>query len=200
MRYTFSKLIGIFLFLGFAQEAIAHAANQITYHLEQHSEAGTLTVHFTPQSAMDLIETIRPQLKEKAIIQLEDYIPEFTVYFNQTIDLKMDGHNIVFYFLEADFSGHDAYLKFKAINLPFSFEEIDVEVSSFSDVYKKLSNTVQLTTTMGTANWIFNQKNTNGTWHKSELVETAQKPPLRFLFFIGGPILLALAFRMYAPF
>ena len=128
----------------------AHTPNQISYTFEQQADQGQLIVHLTPKGAMDLIQTIKPELREAAIINLYDYYDEFTEYFNENINLHIDGKEAHFSFLEANLIEHDASIAFAIDHFPASFDLVSIEVTAFLEVYQRVQNYVSFHLPAGT--------------------------------------------------
>ncbi|GAB5526109.1 MAG: hypothetical protein Roseis2KO_39810 [Roseivirga sp.] len=120
--------------------AWAHDPDQISYHFAKSEDAGTLTVHFTPKSALDLLLSLHTEFDENAVIRLADYEEDFTRYFNETILLQVGEKKIGFSFREAAFGGHDASISFSLTGFEGSFDDLNINVSSFTEIYKRTSN------------------------------------------------------------
>lgn len=120
----------------------AHTPNQISYTFEQQGTQGQLIIHLTPKGAIDLIQTIKPELREAAIINLYDYYDEFTEYFNENINLHIDEKEAQFSFREANLIEHDASIAFTIDHFPASFDLVSIEVNAFLEVYQRVQNYV----------------------------------------------------------
>lgn len=120
--------------------AWAHDPDQISYHFTKADNAGSLTVHFTPKSALDLLISMRAEFDENAIIRLTDYQEDFTQYFNETIQLQLNGKEISLQFNTAEFGGHDASINFKLVGFDGSYEGLELRLSSFTEIYRRTSN------------------------------------------------------------
>jgi len=137
----------IVLFLSFIYVGVSsHNTNEITYEFELNKTNNTLLIHFTPKSAIDLIRTINPELKQETIIKLDDYHADFTDYFNKTINLKVENSMVYFSFVYADLQSHDAVFGLKIIGIPKEYNQLELEITSFLEVYKRTTNFVMFKT------------------------------------------------------
>lgn len=120
--------------------AWAHDPDQISYHFAKADNTGTLTVHFTPKSALDLLISTKAAFDDGGAIRLADYEANFTQYFNDTIQLRLGGKDIKLEFNTAELGGHDASISFDLKGFEGSFEGLEVTVSSFTEIYRRTSN------------------------------------------------------------
>lgn len=137
-------------------QAYAHDPNQITYNF---NEAGHLSIHLTPKGAFDVLQHIRPDLASESVIRLSDYYPAFTNYFNETIELSLAGEAIDFTFLEADLGKHDATISFKLLDFPGNYEGYTLSIRSFTELYRRVNNTVNITDQGGNHTFVLDDKN-----------------------------------------
>ena len=119
--------------------AQAHDPSQITYDF---NESGQLNIHLTPKGAFDVLQNIRPELASESVIRLSDYYPAFTDYFNQTIGLTIAGQRMGFTFLNADLGKHDATIAFQLVDFPGDYDSYELAISSFTELYRRVNNTV----------------------------------------------------------
>lgn len=118
----------------------AHDPDQISYHFTKSDNTGSLTIHFTPKGALDMLLSKHTEFDENAVIRLADYEEDFTEYFNETILLKIDGKEIGFRFGNAAFGGHDASIRFDLTGFEGSYDNLNINVSSFTEIYRRTSN------------------------------------------------------------
>ena len=137
-------------------QAQAHDPNQITYNF---NEAGHLNIHLTPKGAFDVLQHIRPDLAAESVIRLSDYYPTFTDYFNETIELSLGGQAIDFAFLEADLGKHDAIITFQLVDFPGDYDLYELSISSFTELYRRVNNTVSIPTQEGKHTFSFGDEN-----------------------------------------
>lgn len=149
MRYFIIILLTFFCFT-----ANAHNPNEITYNFDVNEGSKTLTIHFTPKAAIDLIRQIKPELQEESIIKLDDYSAEFTDYFNKTIDLKIENNDIQFSFISAELHEHDATILLNLVSVPENYERVEMQITSYLNIYKRVENYV----IFNTANTIFKHR------------------------------------------
>ena len=138
-----SSLLALFLFTNLLS---AHSLNQVNYVFSQDENGGFLKVHFTPKGAIDLLMTLKPELKDQSTIRLQDYFAEYTEYFNNTVDFKIDKQALKFQIEKGDLISHDATLVFRFKN-DLAYEGvIDVKITSFTEILRKIRNNVIITT------------------------------------------------------
>jgi len=116
----------------------AHDPTEITYDFNNDQ----LIVHITPKGAMDLISSIHPELFERKSINLLSYATDYTKYFNEHIALNSNGQNIELEYEMAELSKHNSWIKFKLSQPIRDFDELDIEISAFVNVYKDVENTI----------------------------------------------------------
>ena len=127
------------------QIMLGHTPDHITYqiHLEDHT--GYLTIHFTPQNILDLMDTYSPQMTNRAIINLEDCQATLVSYFNKHIKFQINHTPINFQFIQSNFNTHDATLSFKFNAPPLHFiNHLNIEILSFTELYNDVLNLVKL--------------------------------------------------------
>ena len=89
------KFLTAFLIL-FNASFFTHNPDEISYDFVIDETSQTLTIHFTPKSAIDLLEHLKPELINKSVIKLADYLEDFTEYFNKTVALEIDDVQVHF--------------------------------------------------------------------------------------------------------
>ncbi len=122
--------------------AWAHDPDQIGYRFTQTDGTGILTVHFTPKTAWDLLLSLHAEFDENTLIRLSDYQDDFTQYFNQTLELQLGQKMIHLKFREAEFGHHDASIQFELEGFEDSYDQVDIRISSFTEIYRRTSNHV----------------------------------------------------------
>lgn len=157
---------------------IAHNANEINYILEKKQDNWQLAIHLTPQTAIQLIEHLKPELREQSVIRLADYYDNFTDYFNKSIQVQLENTATVLRFLDADLNHHDAVMYFKILNAPDSFESYSIKIESFVEVFRRLSNQVTVIKKDGTYTCYLNKEVRNCS---SEIKQLEAHSKSRFL-------------------
>ena len=104
-----------------------------------------MIIHFTPKAVIDLLRYLKPELRNKAIIDTADYYEDLTKYFNETVRLDTGGALVTLTFSKANLTGHNATFVLKLVNIEDWSGNLDVSVHSFTDVYKRIQNHVILT-------------------------------------------------------
>lgn len=138
-------LISFLLMVAVPATVFSHSINQVSYNFDSVNNENTLTIHFTTAGAIGLIKTIKPELKKTSVIRLKDYTSEFTDYFNETINLTVNGKKVNFVYFYQDLLNHDAKLVFKLTRNLQNAENIKIKITSFLPLYKKMKNFVKIT-------------------------------------------------------
>lgn len=141
MLYYIKVPLILLICLVSVEHLAAHDPSQITYHFEKE---GLLEIHLTPKGAIDLLSTIIPELEQQAVVNPNEYYDTFELYFNETIDLEIEGVSFWFSFLDADLAGHDAVMRFTIDDFAGDFAGYQLAVSSFTEVYRRVSNYVRV--------------------------------------------------------
>ncbi|MEN1785821.1 MAG: hypothetical protein AAGF77_11865 [Bacteroidota bacterium] len=114
----------------------AHQPNEISYFLKW--EEQQLIIHLTPKSAIDLLEYIDPQLKEKNHFLLGAYHHVFQDYFRTHSSCIVDGIPLDFQLMESNLNKHDATLTFRWTKLQGPPKSITMVLNGFQEVYKRV--------------------------------------------------------------
>ncbi len=136
------QLIIIFVLLFVSVSVEAHNPDEISYFYEIHQNRGELKIHLTPKGAIDLLREIHPKLQSQTVIQLDDYLLDFTSYFNEHIKLKLNSQLVRLKFLKAELNAHDATILFELEQIPEAINTYDITLSSFTEIYCRIDNIV----------------------------------------------------------
>lgn len=120
----------------------AHNPNEMQYDFKLDADHSTLEIHLTPITLVALVQHLYPELKDEKLIKLEDYVEDFEVYFNSTIEFKTDNETFEYELTSYNLYDHDAWLKFKVKAASKAVSTFDLTLTSFSTVYKRISNVV----------------------------------------------------------
>lgn len=142
MRILSQLLFTFCLATSISFEAKAHDPDQISYHFMRYGEGAKLEVHLTPAGAFELIKSLHVDLNDSSIIRLSDYMIDFETYFNETISLNIADKNISFKLENANLIQHDAVLNFDLTNFQGSFNEFNLSISAFTEIYGRAQNHV----------------------------------------------------------
>lgn len=117
----------------------ANDTAQISYLL---AREGTLTIHLPPKGALDLVQYLKPALETEPVVKWNDHYPAFNKYFNQTIDLKIKGEGVRFRLQQVDLNQDDTIMVFEMVKFPGNYEQFEISLNSFTEVYKRVTNQV----------------------------------------------------------
>jgi len=138
------KIIRIALMVFMCNLTYAHNSNEIIYKVVVDHEQQRLIINLTPSAAINLLQQLNLELKSEKEVQLENYLNEFEIYFNKTIDLKIDAQSVDFQLVDHQLKGHDATLTFSLKNLPTTSTQFEITITSFLTVYDRVMNIVRV--------------------------------------------------------
>lgn len=145
MNSYFKYMLAFAIATLFVVKGYSHNPNEVNYSLEINHNKQELKVNFTPMTVVALLKKINPELANTATILLEDYVTIIEAYFNDTFQLKINGHQVNFKAISYDLYRHDATMIFQLNNMLLEdVNTIEASVSSFTDVYKRIYNNVVL--------------------------------------------------------
>jgi len=159
---TLSKLLLVFCFLVFAGvNAEAHDPDQFSYQFTKGKTSNELQIHLTPKSAFDLILSLRPELSDTSVIRLKDYTVDFAEYFNKTIALMVQGKKVEFLLYAADLVQHDATINFQIDGYAGDFDNFNLTITSFTELYRHTENHVEIPISKGALSFILDGNKTS---------------------------------------
>lgn len=133
----------ILCFLGLLPILIhAHNPNEVQYDFKLDANHSTLEIHLTPMTLVALVQHLYPELKDEKLIKLEDYVEDFEFYFNSTIAFKTEHETFQYELMSYNLYDHDAWLNFKVKAASKAVSTFDLILTSFTTVYKRISNVV----------------------------------------------------------
>ncbi len=133
----------------------AHNPGEISYVFQQKTK--TLTIHCTTKSIIDLLQHLDPETKKLSTIKLENYQEEYVDYFNDNIELCINGERVELVIVNSNLDRHDATLEFNLLGDPKTWEEVEITVNSFTEIYRKPYNFVKFELDHGTQKFLFNK-------------------------------------------
>ena len=120
----------------------AHNVDEVSYFYTISDNKGFLEIHFTPKGAIDLIKHVHPELENFTVIKLEDYLMDYTGYFNEHIKLRLNEKAVRLKFLKAELNAHDATIVFELDQIPTGIQNYEIELNCFNEIYRRIENTV----------------------------------------------------------
>lgn len=146
------KNVLIIVFVMTSQALFGHSANELTCTLENRSGQWELLLETTPQSVLDMVVRIHPELRHESFINPEDYQEGILVFLEETIELSLDGKNQTYQIVATDLDEHNATIRLKLRNAPNQFSNYKLRISCYDQIYSnpiyvfKIRNGEQLTT------------------------------------------------------
>ena len=174
----------------------AHNFNEVTYIIEKPAENWQLSIHFTPKTAIDLLEYLHPELKEENVLRLADYYADFTAYFNETIQLSLDDQTVELQLRQAQLNLHDAAMNFELLGAPDVFKDYTIKVNSFLKIFQNPINVVKVITKNNTKTCHLNKQTRICSTQIQSAAIPLKDPMLMtglLLFIIGGGSMFFLA-------
>lgn len=187
-----SCIFGVLMSIGYA-----HNPNEMQYDFQLSQDTGTLEIHVTPMSLVALVHYLYPETRTKSTIDLEHYLKDFEAYFNKTIDLKLSDNRLRYKLEAHNLYDHDAFLRFD-IETPLSaVHTFDMTLTSFTTIYKRIRNTVMISSEDMTVKFALSAKKTHYNYQKKQQSAFSSDEAIYLIFGIGlstvfGGILLRL--------
>lgn len=116
-----------------------HIENEASYIISDRS----MTVHLTPQTVYDILSGEGIASSHDEVIDFGDHLDFLEKYFNDCLDLKINGSVVSFQLESADLEGHDAEIRFALDNLPVTPREFSVHINCITGIYNRPSNFVK---------------------------------------------------------
>ncbi len=104
-----------------------------------------MKVHLTSITVFDLLYSIEPELQSQESLNLKSYIDEYEAYFNEHIDLEINGESKSLRYDASNLIVHDSWINFEIMDHKSELENYSITVEGF-DFYKNPNFTVILTT------------------------------------------------------
>ncbi|MEM6722715.1 MAG: hypothetical protein AAF598_01690 [Bacteroidota bacterium] len=139
----------------------AHSPNETNYTLAQDEAGWTMTVHFTPLSAIRILEKEGVIQPNQAQVQPLDQADALTHYFNQHVQLHLNQQAVHFVWQDAHFGGHDAWIKFGVMNAPAILRYYDCQITAFNTIFRKPINVLMVKLDQEIATCVMNAQNTH---------------------------------------
>ncbi len=133
----------------------AHNPGEISYVFQQ--ETKTLTLHCTTKSIIDLIQYLDPEAKRLSTIKLENYREEYVNYFNDNIELCVNGERVALVIVNSNLDRHDATIEFNLLGGPKTWKEVEITINSFTQIYRKPYNFVKFELEHSTQKFLFDK-------------------------------------------
>ncbi|MEM1406750.1 MAG: hypothetical protein AAGG59_08250, partial [Bacteroidota bacterium] len=118
-----------------------HSPTEISFRFTEENQKKYLQVHLTSITLFDMLYHLKPELKSRESLNLGHFIADYEAYFNQHIDLNLNGQDQVLEYVESNLIIHDASIKFLIRNFDEEINEYHMSVGGF-EFYSKPSFTV----------------------------------------------------------
>jgi len=116
----------------------AHHPDEISYLFQL--DNGTLRIHLTQKSILDLVEYLHPHLKNEAQIALPRYERDIQHYFSDYLQVTIGQQTIGLNLVEMDLAKHNAAMVFELLHLPRQMETIEISMKTFTHMYGNAKN------------------------------------------------------------
>lgn len=184
----------ICFFLG-ANLVNAHSLDKIYYTFDQDEKGGFLKVHFTPKAAIDLIIMLKPELENQSIIKLDNYFLDYNTYFNKTIKVKVNNELLELEIEKGDLIEHDATLVFRFKKDLAIQGNIEIKVTSFNNIYRRIKNYINIITPKEEHQCILTKSNSTCVLNVTKHVQKTESSMLYYL--LGGILSFLTLFGIY---
>ena len=102
-----------------------------------------LTIRTTTLSLIDILMNKGSLESKDGFLDLQKFAPLIAPYFNETISFRVNDKAVADLVLKNTyFDSHEAILIFRLELLPDAWENVDLSLTSFTEVYRKPSNFV----------------------------------------------------------
>ena len=156
----YRNLFTLVVILLLAYQSIhAHARTEIGFRFTEEEQKTYLEIHLTSLTLFDLLHHLYPELKSRESLNLGHYTADYEAYFNQILDLELNGEEQKLEYVESNLIIHDATIKFMIEDFNDSITGYHIAVSGF-DFYQKPSFTF-LFLTSSITDMCFLSKNEN---------------------------------------
>ncbi|MEM9391590.1 MAG: hypothetical protein AAGA02_14020 [Bacteroidota bacterium] len=118
-----------------------HSPTEISFRFTEDNQKKYLQVHLTSITLFDMLYHLKPELKSRESLNLGHFIADYEAYFNQHIDLNLNGQDQVLEYVESNLIIHDASIKFLIRDFDEEINEYHMSVGGF-EFYSKPSFTV----------------------------------------------------------
>ncbi|MEM6737101.1 MAG: hypothetical protein AAF620_13630 [Bacteroidota bacterium] len=118
-----------------------HSPTEISFRFTEENQKKYLQVHLTSITLFDMLYHLKPELKSRESLNLNHFTADYEAYFNQHIDLHLNGQDQVLEYVESNLIIHDASIKFLIQDFEEEINEYEMSIGGF-DFYSKPSFTV----------------------------------------------------------
>lgn len=123
------RILAILLTItGLSSELKAHSPSDLVIDFVEAEEGLELTMQTTPQTIMDLIGHLHPDLKGQPL-NMHQYTMDIVSYFNNELDLNINGVDQQFVAVDYNFNQHDAFIRFELSSAIRYVEGFNLEVN-----------------------------------------------------------------------
>ncbi|PRX56398.1 hypothetical protein CLV81_0395 [Flagellimonas meridianipacifica] len=165
----------VVLFFMWTTTLFSHQPNQLTYTFTLDGETSTLTIRFTPKTLLDILEFVKPGLRDSSRINLNNYKDELCEYFGERILLNENSLRGKLSITEMNLIAHEAFITFVSDDsLDFS-KGLHIKINCLADVYNRLENFVFIKHLKSTDRYALSKENRTAVW---EFPDSASKKEL----------------------
>ena len=161
----------IVIFLICSTTVFSHQPNQMTYNFKLNKEESTLIIHFTPKTVIDILEFIKPELKDSVSINLYAHKEEVYNYFSERILLNKKRLKGRFSIGEINLISHDAFITFVLDDSIDFSDNLQIKISSLTDIYNRSENFVFINHLELKSRYVLSNKKRIIIWNNPETLK-----------------------------
>lgn len=163
----------------------AHSPTELGFKFVEENDQTYLEIHLTTITLFDLLYSVEPELKTSESLNLSQYVTTYEAYFNQALDLNLNGRDRELAYVDANLIVHDASIKFLVKDFEEDISSYALTIGGFA-FYQKPSFTVLFRTNSVDQTYFLNKVENACAGFGNQ--PTTAKVDSRY--WIGGTILL----------
>ncbi len=131
----------LFAFLIVCNITSAHSRTEIGFKFIEEERNTYLEVHLTTLTLFDLLHDLYPALKSKESLNLSTYAIDYQDYFNEILDIELNGEDQNLVYVDSNLITHDATITFLIEDYRDPTTNFNIAINGF-DFYQRPSYTV----------------------------------------------------------
>lgn len=155
--------------------SFAHSKTEIGFRIVEEENQTFLEVHLTTLTLFDLLYELYPFLASEEVLNLNDYVTDYEMYFNQYINVTLNDEQQRLEFVDSNLISHDATIKFLIPEMNESVRNYEIVIGGFQ-FYRHPSYTVLLTTPLITQSHFLTRADNRCAGITTELTTNTNAP------------------------